>query len=76
MLRITPLPFNPQRRSYRFPLDLRLGGWSGRHGVKTNLALPIYLTLRGGGTWLRHYAKSWKVAGSIPDEVIEFFQLT
>jgi hypothetical protein len=29
-----------------------------------------------GGTrwrsWLRHYATSWKVAGSIPDEVIGF----
>jgi hypothetical protein len=25
---------------------------------------------------LRHYATDWKVAGSIPDEVIEFFQLT
>jgi hypothetical protein len=23
--------------------------------------------------WLRHYATSWKVAGSIPDEVIGFF---
>jgi hypothetical protein len=24
-------------------------------------------------TWLRHYATSWKVTGSIPDEVIGFF---
>jgi hypothetical protein len=24
-------------------------------------------------SWLRHYAKSWKVAASIPDEVIGFF---
>jgi hypothetical protein len=24
-------------------------------------------------SWLRHYATSWKVPGSIPDEVIEFF---
>jgi hypothetical protein len=24
---------------------------------------------------LRHYATSWKVASSIPDEVIEFFNL-
>jgi hypothetical protein len=24
-------------------------------------------------SWLRHYAKSRKVAGSIPDEVIAFF---
>jgi hypothetical protein len=24
-------------------------------------------------SWLRHYATSWKVAGSIPDEVIGFF---
>jgi hypothetical protein len=23
--------------------------------------------------WLRHYATSWKVTGSIPNEVIEFF---
>jgi hypothetical protein len=33
-----------------------------------------------GGTryrsWLRHYATSRKVAGSIADEVIEFLQLT
>jgi hypothetical protein len=27
-------------------------------------------------SWLRHYATSWKVAGSITDEVIEFFNLT
>jgi hypothetical protein len=26
-------------------------------------------------SWLRHYATSWKVAGSIPDEVIGFFNL-
>jgi hypothetical protein len=25
--------------------------------------------------WLRHYATSWKVAGSSPDEV-DFFKLT
>jgi hypothetical protein len=24
-------------------------------------------------SWLRHYAKSWKIAGSIPDEIIGFF---
>jgi hypothetical protein len=24
-------------------------------------------------SWLRHYAPSWKVVGSIPDEVIRFF---
>jgi hypothetical protein len=24
------------------------------------------------GSWFRHYATSWKVAGSIPDEVIRF----
>jgi hypothetical protein len=23
-------------------------------------------------SWLRHYGKSWKVVGSIPDEVMEF----
>jgi hypothetical protein len=26
-------------------------------------------------SWLRHYATSWNVAGSIPHEVIEFFNL-
>jgi hypothetical protein len=26
-------------------------------------------------SWLRHYATSWKVAGSIPDEVTGFFDL-
>jgi hypothetical protein len=30
---------------------------------------------RAGGMWLRHYATSWKVAGSSRNEV-EFFQLT
>jgi hypothetical protein len=24
-------------------------------------------------SWLRHYATSWKVAGSIPDELTRFF---
>jgi hypothetical protein len=27
-------------------------------------------------SWLRYYATSWKVAGSRPDEVTEFFQFT
>jgi hypothetical protein len=27
-------------------------------------------------SWLRHYATGWKVAVSIPGEVIEFFQFT
>jgi hypothetical protein len=40
------------------------------------LVLLPYLTI-GWGTpyrsWLMHYATSRKVAGSIPDEVIEFF---
>jgi hypothetical protein len=27
-------------------------------------------------SWLRHYATSLKVAGSIPDEIIKFFQFT
>jgi hypothetical protein len=34
--------------------------------------------VKNGGTqrsWLRHYATSRKVAGSIPDEVIGFFNL-
>jgi hypothetical protein len=26
--------------------------------------------------WLRQYATNWKVAGSIPDEVIFFFKFT
>jgi hypothetical protein len=29
----------------------------------------------GGNSWLRHYATSWKVADSIPDEVIGYFNL-
>jgi hypothetical protein len=38
----------------------------------------IHLYYRGMQyrSWLRHYATSRKVAGSIPDEVIGFFQLT
>jgi hypothetical protein len=35
----------------------------------------IVMTLSGGARWsslLKHYATSWKVAGSIPDEVIVF----
>jgi hypothetical protein len=39
---------------------------------KNNLILPI-----GGGTrcrsWLRHYATSRKIAGSIRDEIVGFF---
>jgi hypothetical protein len=26
-------------------------------------------------SWLRHYSTSWKITGSIPDEVIGFFNL-
>jgi hypothetical protein len=43
------------------------------HNGLRNIYSP-YLLLRGtrSRTWLRHYALSRKVAGSIPDEVIEF----
>jgi hypothetical protein len=41
---------------------------------------PLYLQLGGGGhalpKWFRHYATNRKVADSVPDEVIEFFQVT
>jgi hypothetical protein len=36
--------------------------------------LPVIIF---GGTrkrgWLRHYATSWKIVGSIPDEIVGFF---
>jgi hypothetical protein len=35
-----------------------------------------YLPGVRGSSWLRHYAKSRKVAGSSPDEVDFFFELT
>jgi hypothetical protein len=28
-----------------------------------------------GPIWLRHYITSWKVAGSRPDELIEYFSI-
>jgi hypothetical protein len=37
----------------------------------------LYIDVCSRGTlycsWLRHYARSWEVAGSISDEAIEFF---
>jgi hypothetical protein len=33
----------------------------------------MFITYGGKRSWLRHYATSWKVAGSIPDEVTGFF---
>jgi hypothetical protein len=33
------------------------------------------LTCKHYRSWLRHYATTWKVASSIPDEVIGFFNL-
>jgi hypothetical protein len=41
-----------------------------RVNLKTSYALPPALILY---MWLGHYTTSWKVAGSIPDEVILFF---
>jgi hypothetical protein len=35
--------------------------------------LLIWGSIGARGSWLRHYSTSRKVAGSIPDEVIEFF---
>jgi hypothetical protein len=40
-----------------------------------NIILGAYRRLHGGTrlrSWLRHYARSRKVAGSIPDEIIKF----
>ena len=34
--------------------------------------LPAHYELRTRG-WLRHFATSWKVAGSIPDAIIGIF---
>jgi hypothetical protein len=44
------------------------------------LSLPLHSQAPYGlrctqHTWLRHYSTNWKVAGSIPDEVIGFFSL-
>jgi hypothetical protein len=40
--------------------------------------VSLSLAFRGTcqSTWLRHYATSRKVAGSIPDEIIGIFQFT
>jgi hypothetical protein len=42
-----------------------------------HLIVSFCSLLNPGGTrsrsWLRHYATSWKIAGSLPDEVIGFF---
>jgi hypothetical protein len=47
----------------------------GRRGGKpaTN---PLSYGAAWQHSWLGHYAKSWKVAGSIPEEVIGFFKFT
>jgi hypothetical protein len=37
--------------------------------LSDNVTYMIYW----GFSWLRHYATSWKVAGSFPDDVIGFF---
>jgi hypothetical protein len=37
--------------------------------------LPILFSLTRWGSWLRHWATSLKVAGSIPDGVIAIFHL-
>jgi hypothetical protein len=43
---------------------------SGRLQLSDSQVFILVYTRRG---WLRHYATSRKVAGSIPDEVIRFF---
>jgi predicted RNase H-like nuclease (RuvC/YqgF family) len=49
----------------------------GRHSAQMSARTPAILTEVCHGFFqslqLRHYATSWKVAGSIPDEVIGFF---
>jgi hypothetical protein len=37
------------------------------------LSLVLWCLLMQSHSWLRHYATSWNVPGSIPDEVIGFF---
>jgi hypothetical protein len=37
--------------------------------AQCHLFVPA-MTLHTVAQWLRHYATNWKVAGSIPDEVI------
>jgi hypothetical protein len=41
--------------------------------VKSSLRLIIYYCMNAVRSWLRHYATSRKITGSIPDEVIGFF---
>jgi hypothetical protein len=42
----------------------------------TTLIVPAMTYGRAVASWLRHYATSLKVAGSIPYEAIEYFQFT
>jgi hypothetical protein len=65
------MPHNP-RPGYMSSLWGRLRQCSVRTETTTD-ALRSFSTLVL--SWLRHYATKRKVTGSMPDEVIEFFQL-
>jgi hypothetical protein len=60
----------------REALGSNLSSETGYHG-RYFFDIPLFLQAKPGGTqyhsWLRHCATSRKVAGSIPDEVIGFF---
>jgi hypothetical protein len=40
-------------------------------GYSSYFVSPLFPT--GARGWLRHYAISWKVAGSVPDKVTRFY---
>jgi hypothetical protein len=82
---LTPHPFYPW-----FPLDRRLDGpqTQSGHWCREKSVVPSgnrtpavqpgvrFAVLAEERSWLKHHATSRQLAGSIPDEVIGFLQLT
>jgi hypothetical protein len=59
---------------YSPPLVTALSQMSPIHNLPPYFLRSVLIL--SGCSWLRHYATSRKVSGSIPDEVIELFQFT
>jgi hypothetical protein len=59
--------YNPQDHDLRIYNKLLL------KSIIHLILVPLYIWSTRWRSWLRHYATSRKVAGSIPDEVIGFF---
>jgi hypothetical protein len=65
----------PQAPSSLFIAPYDPQGYGGDILICLHTGMYLYMYKKGHvlSSWFRHYATSRKVAGSIPDEVIEFF---